>query len=656
MADIVLVMAEVPGQLIAERYRLVEEIGRGGFGAVWRARDEHLHRDVAAKLIFLPSYLSTDQRQEQSDRSMREARSAARLDHRGVVAVHEVVEDGGSPWIIMELIRGRSLDDIVKSGGPLPPKRVAAIGLEVLQALRAAHAAGVIHRDVKPANVLISEHRVVLTDFGIATIEGDASITQSGLVMGAPAYTAPERARGEHAVAASDLWSLGATLYFAVEGRRPYPGTNANAVFHAILTGPPGQTIRAGVLAPVLAGLLCKDPAERFTIEIASEQLAEILGVRPPDSDGAAEDTAPGYWPPDAPTDPHHGPRPSLRNSFRRSRRRAAAVAALPMLGLVLLGGVVWANVKGGSGPAREPMRAAGTPTARFVATLTGFIGDVNSVSFSPDGKTLAAAGEDQAVRLWNVADHTPAGSLTGHGDTLFTTAFSPDGKTLAAAGYNNRVELWHTADHTPSRTLRTPSNGVGSLAFSPDGKTLAGASDDAVRVWDLASGRATKLPSGTDNVFTTAYSKHGTLAIAGTQTVRFWKSGKTQAITLTKVKSTVNVMAFSTDGVTLACGGADGKVRLWSTATGKLLGIVSGQGKSIKAVAFSADGALLATADGDTVLLWNTFTRARLATLSRHTGPINSVAFSPRGRLLATAGTGVDLWETSGFAARTPN
>jgi serine/threonine protein kinase len=641
-------MAEVPGQLIAGRYRLIEEVGRGGFGAVWRARDEHLRRDVAAKLIFLPSYLTTDQRQEQSDRSMREARSAARLDHRGVVTVYEVVEQDGFPWIIMEFIRGRSLDAIVKAGGPLPPRRVAAIGLEILQALRAAHAAGVIHRDVKPSNVLVSEHRVVLSDFGIATIEGDASITQSGLVMGAPAYTAPERARGEQAVAASDLWSLGATLYFAVAGQRPYAGANANAVFHSILTGPPAQTNKAGALAPVLAGLLCKDPAERFTLESASQLLAEIVDIQPPDADNSLDETASKHWPADVPTDPHRSR--GRHRSFRRPRRRIAAGVTVLLTGLVLVSGVVWVDLTGPPGSAHEPLRAA-PPAARLVATLTGPQGDVNTVSFSPDGKTLAAAGEDQTVRLWNVTHRTPPDSLTGHGATLFATAFSPDGKTLAAAGYNNRVELWRVADHAEIGTLLTPRNGVGTLAFSPDGKTLAGASDDAVRLWDLATRRATALPTGTDNVFTTAFSRHGTLAIAGTQTVRFWNTGQRSPTTLTEVTSTVNAMAFSSDGQILACGGADGRVRLWDIPARKLLGTVTGQGKSIRAVAFSSDGSLLASADGDTVLLWNTTTRARVATLSRHVGVVNAVAFSPQGWLLAAAGAAVDLWDTSGIA-----
>src|SRR5918992_1265241 len=258
-------MGAGPDRLIAGQYRLIEEIGRGGFGVVWRARDEHLHRDVAAKALFVPSYLSPDQRSEQRERSLREARSAARLTHPATVTVYAVIEHDGAPWIIMELIDGSSLSSIVKREGPLPPRRVAEIGLNVLQALRAAHAAGVIHRDVKPANILIGAHdnRVVLSDFGIARIEGDPNITQSGFIMGAPAYTSPERARGESAIAASDLWSLGASLYYAVEGHRPFPGANAQAVFHAILTADPIPMRRSGPLTQVINGLLRKDPAER---------------------------------------------------------------------------------------------------------------------------------------------------------------------------------------------------------------------------------------------------------------------------------------------------------------------------------------------------------------------------------------------------------
>jgi serine/threonine protein kinase len=278
-------MGDEPYRLIAGQYRLTERIGRGGFAVVWRARDERLGRDVAAKEILLAPHYTEEQRSELRVRTHREARAAARLTHPGVVTVYDVVTHDGGPWIIMEFVRGRPLNEIVRTDGPLPPDRAALLGLRLLDALRTAHAAGVLHRDVKPGNVIIDGDRAVLGDFGLATIEGDPDLTGPGIVMGAAAYTAPERARGEPAVPASDLWSLGATLFYAVEGRRPFDGPNPNAMLHAILTTDPPPAPHAGPLAPVLAGLLRMDAGERLNADEAARLLAVALAppaaVRP---------------------------------------------------------------------------------------------------------------------------------------------------------------------------------------------------------------------------------------------------------------------------------------------------------------------------------------------------------------------------------------
>ena len=190
-------MPEKP--LLAQRYRLLTEVGRGGMGTVWHARDEALGRDVAVKEVILPHGFSDEEREIQHKRTFREARTAARLSHPGVVTVYDVVEEDGRPWIVMELIRARSLEQMIKQDGPLTPRRAAEIGRQMLSALMAAHEAGILHRDVKPSNVLVSDARsirAVLTDFGIARAQSDATLTQTGMLIGSPAYIAPERARG----------------------------------------------------------------------------------------------------------------------------------------------------------------------------------------------------------------------------------------------------------------------------------------------------------------------------------------------------------------------------------------------------------------------------------------------------------------------------
>lgn len=264
--------------LVAERYRLTSLIGRGGMGRVWLARDETLHRDVAVKEVVFPDGLPVDERDELCERMLREARAAGRLNHPNVVAVYDVVQAEGRPWIVMELVRSRSLYQVVKEDGPLSPRRAAEIGLAVLSALQAAHDAGVWHRDVKPGNVLLADDgRVVLTDFGLATLEGDGTVTRSGVILGSAQYIAPERARDGISGPESDMWSLGATLYAAVEGRSPFARETSMATLTALATAPPDQPRRAGPLRPVLIGLLRKNPKHRMRAGEVEKLLRRVV-------------------------------------------------------------------------------------------------------------------------------------------------------------------------------------------------------------------------------------------------------------------------------------------------------------------------------------------------------------------------------------------
>ncbi|QNE78238.1 protein kinase [Streptomyces finlayi] len=259
-------MSEVPGndRSIAGRYRLLGPLGQGGMGVVWRARDEVLGREVAVKEVRAPDGLPAPDVQRLYARLEREAWAAARISHRNVVTVYDVATEDARPWIVMELIRGLSLSDVLDAEGPLTPRRAARIGAEVLAALRSAHDAGVLHRDVKPGNVLLgNDGRVVLTDFGIAVVEGSSALTMTGELIGSPEFLAPERALGRTPGPASDLWSLGVLLYAATEGNSPFRQDTPLSTLRAVVDEEPPPPRRAGPLGPVIEGLLRKDPAER---------------------------------------------------------------------------------------------------------------------------------------------------------------------------------------------------------------------------------------------------------------------------------------------------------------------------------------------------------------------------------------------------------
>ena len=271
------------GRVIAGRYRLEAPIGRGAMGVVWRARDQLLDRDVADKEVQIAETLTDEEKANAYQRTLREAKTAARLNHPGVVTVYDVAEDGGRPWIVMQLVSAQSLDQVLATSGPLSARRTAEMGRQLLAALSVAHAAGVMHRDVKPSNVLLGgDDRAVLTDFGIATFAGDPRLTQTGMVMGSPGFTAPERIRGEDATPASDLWSLGATLYAAVEGHGPYEGRGgAITTMSAIINQDAPQAAGAGALAPVIAALLRREPSDRPDAITAARMITAVLPQLP---------------------------------------------------------------------------------------------------------------------------------------------------------------------------------------------------------------------------------------------------------------------------------------------------------------------------------------------------------------------------------------
>jgi serine/threonine protein kinase len=266
-------------RLIAGRYRLDTEIGRGSMGTVWNAHDEILRRRVAIKEVNFPAGIPAAEADVLADRTLREARAIAALSHPHVITLFDILTLAGGPVIVMELMIARSLAEILTAHGPLPVRDAATIGRAVASGLVAAHGAGITHRDVKPANVLIADDgRIKLTDFGIARAAGEQTLTATGMLLGSPAYISPEVAAGRPATPSADAWGLGALLFAAVEGRPPFDRGTPMATLGAVVSDPVPAHPHAGELGPVIDGLLAKDPGRRMPVGQAEVELARISG------------------------------------------------------------------------------------------------------------------------------------------------------------------------------------------------------------------------------------------------------------------------------------------------------------------------------------------------------------------------------------------
>ena len=411
-----------PTDVVAGRYKLTEKVGAGGMGVVWRGFDELLRRQVAVKELHFPPHMDDEERERLARHTLREARAVAAVDDPSAVRVFDIVEQDGRPWIVMEYLDGSTLTDVIRERGPLPATEVIHIGQALLNALEAAHAAGVLHRDVKPSNVMIApDGRVALTDFGIATSldgEGDhADTTTSGVIVGSPAYMSPERARGEPPTAASDLWSLGATLWTAAEGRPPFEGPTGLATMTAVATEPaPPCDLCAGPLGDLLARLMDRDPAARPPLDVVRRELATLVDTassRPVTADpypterlplafdrttaldpivaapAAAADPVPAATPttPTAPASAAHVPAPVAppAEPVGRSRdgRRGVGWLVAALVGLVVLAAVLATVVLGGKG---SPGPSAGKTSPRASASQHSPSGSSSSSGSSAAG------------------------------------------------------------------------------------------------------------------------------------------------------------------------------------------------------------------------------------------------------------------------------
>ncbi len=416
------------GRLLADRYRLGEVLGKGGMGTVWRAVDETLGRTVAVKELRFPGNVDDDEKRRLITRTLREAKATARIRANGAVTVFDVVEEDRRPWIVMELVEGRSLSDAIRADGPLPPRRAAEVGLAVLDVLRAAHREGILHRDVKPSNVLIADDgRVVLTDFGIAQVEGDPSVTSTGMLVGAPSYISPERARGQKPGPPSDLWSLGALLYAVVEGRPPYDKGSAIATLTAVMTEPVDPPKVTGPLADAIHGLLIKDPVKRLDEPGVRELLKEAVNA--PEAPDAEETRMMAI-----PADPQPTPTDARPLSFQQEKMlgalRALTNAATaksdpePKLKPVAVTSPFSPTRTSGFPPARAPLSDV-VPRRTLVIVVTvvvlAVLGAIIGTAFAADravsgqrpGASHASGMPDD--RVADLLQHVQTGQPTGH-------------------------------------------------------------------------------------------------------------------------------------------------------------------------------------------------------------------------------------------------
>ena len=691
------------GELFAH-YQIQQELGRGGMGVVYQALDTQLQRTVALKLI-LP-------KQEVSDKEiamlMQEARTTARLQHENIVQIYEVGELPQN-YYTMEFVDGQSLQALIRND-KVGMRELAAILQKCAQALHVAHDKGIVHRDIKSANIMLnSQGQPKVMDFGLA-IQSEVKTGLSQAGVGTPAYMPPEQARGEKADCRSDVYSLGATLYEGLAGRPPFQG-NIDQVIVQVLHQDPISLRQLNPDIPIELDAIClkcleKSRDRRYpTAAALAKDLQNFQENRPIQA----------------------RPINALRLMQKWITRNKTVAMAVSFVFLsLLIGGIVatvqWqkaertrqnearekreaqhqfgtALLEKAKSYQRENLHFEAKMTACRAIGFTGFGGpvaqyppllkqgseewkesealirlaprfrmlwqspaishhdsSVTSVSFSPDGRTLASGSYDNTIRLWDVVTGQSTSTLPGHASAVHSVNFSPDGKTLASGSFDRTIRLWNVATGQTASTLSGHASAVHSVNFSPDGKTLASGSDDGtIWLWNVATGQTTStLPGHASAVCSVSFSPDGKTLASGSddKTIRLWDVATGQTIfTLLGHSWRVASVSFSPDGRTLASGSDDNTIRLWDVATGQAIATLTGHSRAVACVSFSPDGKTLASGSFDkTVRLWDAATDQATSTLTGHSRDVASVSFSPDGKTIASGSYDktVRLWDVT--------